>query len=75
MQPIYQSYPQQQKFTANAAHELRSPLASLFATVEAIFRLPPSNQWEIPLMLPTVERQGRRLSHLISDFLLLTTLE
>jgi two-component system, OmpR family, Ni(II)-sensor and/or redox sensor kinase NrsS len=26
-------------------------------------------------MLPTVERQGRRLSHLISDFLLLTSLE
>ena len=41
MQPIYQSYQQQQQFTANAAHELRSPLASLLATVEAILRLPP----------------------------------
>lgn len=75
MQPIYQSYQQQQEFTANAAHELRSPLASLLATVEAILRLPPTNQHNIPVMLQTVERQGRRLSHLISDLLFLTSLE
>jgi two-component Ni(II)/redox sensor kinase NrsS len=75
MQPIYQSYQQQQQFTANAAHELRSPLASLLATVEAILRLSPSNQHNVPVMLQTVERQGRRLSHLIADLLFLTSLE
>ncbi len=75
MQPIYQSYQQQQQFTANAAHELRSPLASLLATVEAILRLPPTHQHHIPVMLQTVERQGRRLSHLIADLLFLTSLE
>ncbi|MCY7282066.1 MAG: HAMP domain-containing histidine kinase, partial [Cyanobacteria bacterium CAN_BIN43] len=75
MQPIYQSYQQQQQFTANAAHELRSPLASLLATVEAILRLPTDNQQDIPTMLQTVERQGRRLSHLIADLLFLTSLE
>ncbi|MCY7322947.1 MAG: HAMP domain-containing histidine kinase, partial [Phormidesmis sp. CAN_BIN36] len=75
MQPIYQSYQQQQQFTANAAHELRSPLASLLATVEAILRLPQANQQDIPMMLQTVERQGRRLSHLIADLLFLTSLE
>lgn len=75
MQPIYQSYQQQQQFTANAAHELRSPLASLLATVEAILRVPPTNQQNIPVMLQTVERQGRRLSHLIADLLFLTSLE
>jgi two-component Ni(II)/redox sensor kinase NrsS len=75
MQPIYQSYQQQQQFTANAAHELRSPLASLLATVEAILRIPQSNQQDIQMMLHTVERQGRRLSHLIADLLLLTSLE
>jgi two-component system, OmpR family, Ni(II)-sensor and/or redox sensor kinase NrsS len=75
MQPIYQSYQQQQKFTADAAHELRSPLASLLATVEATLRLPPSQQQNVPMMLQTVERQGRRLSDLIADLLLLTSLE
>jgi two-component system, OmpR family, Ni(II)-sensor and/or redox sensor kinase NrsS len=75
MQPIYQSYQQQQQFTANAAHELRSPLASLLATVEAILRLPPSHHPHIPFMLQTVERQGRRLSNLIADLLLLSSLE
>jgi two-component system, OmpR family, Ni(II)-sensor and/or redox sensor kinase NrsS len=75
MQPIYQSYQQQQQFTANAAHELRSPLASLLATVEATLRLPPSQQQNVPMMLQTVERQGRRLSDLITDLLFLTSLE
>lgn len=75
MQPIYQSYQQQQQFTANAAHELRSPLASLLATVEAILRIPQSNQQDMQIMLHTVEQQGRRLSHLIADLLLLTSLE
>ncbi len=75
MQPIYQSYQQQQQFTANAAHELRSPLASLLATVEAILRLAPEQQENIPSMLETIERQGRRLSNLIADLLLLTSLE
>ena len=75
MRPIYQSYQQQQQFTANAAHELRSPLASLLATVEAILRLPPTHQQDVPSMLQRVERQGRRLSHLITDLLLLVSLE
>jgi two-component Ni(II)/redox sensor kinase NrsS len=75
MRPIYQAYQQQQQFTANAAHELRSPLASLLATVEAILRLPPTHQQDVPSMLQRVERQGRRLSHLITDLLLLVSLE
>jgi two-component Ni(II)/redox sensor kinase NrsS len=75
MQPIYQSYQRQQQFTADAAHELRSPLASLLATVEAILRLPPEQAQDIPPMLQTVERQGRRLSHLIADLLFLASLE
>ncbi|RMH76106.1 MAG: two-component sensor histidine kinase [Cyanobacteria bacterium J007] len=75
MQPIYQSYQQQRQFTANVAHELRSPLASLLATVEAILRLSPSNRDDLSVMLNTVERQGRRLSYLIADLLFLSSLD
>lgn len=75
MRPIYQAYQQQQQFTANAAHELRSPLASLLATVEAALRLPPEQKEQEPTLLQTVERQGRRLSQLVTDLLLLTSLE
>lgn len=75
MTPIYQSYEQQKLFTANAAHELRSPLASLLATVEALMRIEPVDQQQIDLLLGTIDRQGRRLSHLISDLLLLSSIE
>jgi two-component Ni(II)/redox sensor kinase NrsS len=77
MQPIYQSYQQQQQFTADAAHELRSPLASLLATVEALLRLPvkPQEQEPMTALLQSIERQGRRLSQLVNDLLLLTSLE
>ncbi|WOD37306.1 two-component system sensor histidine kinase RppB [Nodosilinea sp. E11] len=75
LRPLYQAYQRQQRFTADAAHELRSPLASLLATVEATLRLPTSQSQDVPSMLQTVERQGRRLSRLIADLLLLTSLE
>lgn len=74
MQPIYQSYQQQKQFTANVAHELKTPLASLLATVEAVNRL-ENSQENTQTLLNTIERQGRRLSNLITDLLLLTSLE
>jgi two-component system, OmpR family, Ni(II)-sensor and/or redox sensor kinase NrsS len=43
--------------------------------VEATLRLPSSQPQDVPPMLQTIERQGRRLSRLIADLLLLTSLE
>lgn len=74
MQPIYQSYKQIQQFTADAAHELRTPLAATQATVESALRLysfPPETQD----IFSAIERQNRRLTQLVTDLLLLARME
>lgn len=74
MQPIYQSYRQLQQFTADAAHELRTPLAATQATVESALRL-HSFAPETQDILRAIERQNRRLSELVADLLLLARME
>lgn len=75
MQPIYQSYRQIQQFTADAAHELRTPLAATQATVESTLSMPNLNEKEARDILHTIERQNRRLIQLVADLLFLARLE
>lgn len=74
MQPIYQSYRQIQQFTADAAHELRTPLAATQATVESALRL-HSFEPETQNILHAIERQNKRLTQLVADLLLLARME
>ncbi|KAB8314362.1 two-component sensor histidine kinase [Tolypothrix campylonemoides VB511288] len=75
MQPIYQSYKQIQQFTADVAHELRTPLAATRATVESALMMPQLDETEARDILQTVERQNLRLTTLVADLLLLSRLD
>ncbi|MEB3193773.1 MAG: ATP-binding protein [Cyanobacteriota bacterium] len=81
MAPLLEAYRRQEQFSADVAHELRTPLASLLALLEAerdALNLPPGPPSAENPMAATLERmlnQGRRLQRLIADLLLLATLE
>ncbi|MGR3275296.1 two-component system sensor histidine kinase RppB [Acaryochloris marina NIES-2412] len=75
MRPIHQSYQQMQQFTADAAHELRTPIAAAQATVESVLDMPQLSAAEVRETLQTLDRQHQRLSQLIQDLLLLTRLD
>ena len=75
MQPIYRSYRQIQQFTADAAHELRTPLAAIRATVESSLMKPTLNDANARNTLQTVSRQNQRLSQIVSDLMILSRLD
>ncbi|MEH1829152.1 MAG: two-component system sensor histidine kinase RppB [Nostoc sp.] len=75
MQPIYQSYRQIQQFTADVAHELRTPLAATQATVESALLMPKLDEIEARDILQTINRQNHRLTSLVVDLLLLARLD
>jgi signal transduction histidine kinase len=74
MQPIYQSYQQIQQFTADAAHELRTPLSVARIAVEGVLD-GESVEPETRNNLEIVQRQVRHLSCLAEDLLWLSRLE
>ncbi|MGB3264841.1 MAG: two-component system sensor histidine kinase RppB [Microcoleus sp.] len=75
IKPIYASYRQIQQFTADAAHELRTPLAASQATVESALLMPNFDEKEAREILQTVDRQNRRLTQLVTDLLLLARMD
>ncbi|MFM7600479.1 MAG: two-component system sensor histidine kinase RppB, partial [Pseudanabaena sp.] len=75
MRPVYASYQQIQQFTADAAHEIRTPLASIRATVESVLMSDFVSEKESRDTLQTINRQTIRLSQLVQDLLMLSRME
>jgi len=75
MRPVYASYQQIQQFTADAAHEIRTPLASIRATVESVLMGDVISELESRETLQTIDRQTIRLSQLVQDLLMLSRME
>jgi signal transduction histidine kinase len=75
MRSIYQAYEQMQQFTANAAHELRTPIASTKAILEVAIADEQLTLAESQQTLQTLYRQNDRLARLAQDLLLLSRLD
>ncbi|MBE9156433.1 HAMP domain-containing histidine kinase [Nodosilinea sp. LEGE 06152] len=75
LEPVQMSYRNIQQFTADAAHELRTPLAAVQATTESVIRLPDISDAEARDTLQVIARQNHRLVSLVSDLLLLSRLD
>ncbi|MCA1990508.1 MAG: GHKL domain-containing protein, partial [Coleofasciculus sp. S288] len=70
--PVYQSYQQIQQFTADAAHELRTPLATSKAMIESTLEMDKLPEVEARDTLNKLNRQTDRLIQLVQDLLLLS---
>lgn len=76
MAPLLEAYRRQEQFSADVAHELRTPLANLLAVVEAERRaIADTPHGTTVKSFDRVLSQGQRLQQLISDLLLLVNLE
>jgi signal transduction histidine kinase len=71
---VYGSYRQMQQFTADAAHELRTPLAAIQANLESTLT-PDATDADAWDTLRIVERQNSRLSRLVHDLLILSRMD
>jgi len=79
MRPIYHSYHQMQQFTADAAHEFRTPLAAMQSTIQAALKVSGGTLY-LPESatggaLEVLKRQITRMSQMVGDLLLLTRID
>ncbi|MBE9030444.1 two-component sensor histidine kinase [filamentous cyanobacterium LEGE 11480] len=75
LKPVQNAYQDMQRFTANAAHELRTPLSAAKATAESVLEMDNISEGEARKTLGTINRQVNRLTQLVQDLLLLTLID
>jgi two-component system, OmpR family, manganese sensing sensor histidine kinase len=71
MEPIRESYQRLKQFTADASHELRSPIAIIQTNVQVALSDPDPDPQMQQQHLKVVERLTRRLGRLVDDLLFL----
>jgi signal transduction histidine kinase len=70
---LQQAFEQQGQFVADAAHELRTPIATLRTNLEVVYLDPQADLAEYKSMAATLERTLTRLERLTEDLLILAT--
>ena len=72
IEPVKDSYQSLKQFTADASHELRSPIATIQTNIQTALAYPDTNpQWQQG-QLQVVERLIQRLGSLVNDLLFLS---
>ena len=69
--PIKKSWERQRNFTADASHELRSPLAVIQTNLELVMGNPDETVESQSKWLENIQAENRRMARLINDLLLL----
>lgn len=71
MQPTRRAYEQLQRFTADASHELRSPVAAILSNAQVAL-MPPYDESEQQFRLSNIANTAKSMSNLISNLLFLS---
>ena len=71
---VEENFEAEQRFTSNASHELRTPVAVIMAQCEYALEEEQSPE-ELREALLSVQKQGYRMSHLIETLLVFTRIE
>lgn len=71
MQPIRRSYEQLQRFTADASHELRAPLASILSNAQVGLLVPADDPQQPRLRLEKIVNLTKLMNALVNNLLIL----